>query len=139
MTTYNPGDNDSYMSKTDRRKLGLQISRDPKQRVEVATGGAFNGKHVIRLSFSQQSKGATEIEMFDELKTSLTSVKKTADDNNVVVFTKEAVNTYKGDDMLPAIDILSNILVPLSQNPLMYPITIPSTDAVRCGPISNNV
>ena len=74
--------------------------RKSGRRVGVANGGASKGKFVTRLPLPQLSPKAAEADTFNEFKTSLMSVGKTADDGNVSVFTKEDVKVYKEEDIL---------------------------------------
>ena len=98
--TYDSGADGNYMSEEDRARLGLPILRESTKRVKSANGGASKGKHVTALPFFQLSREAAEADTFDEFKTSLTSVGKTADDGNVSVFTKKGVKIYKEEDVL---------------------------------------
>ena len=98
--TCNSGADGNYMSEANRAKLGLPILRESIKRVKVAGGEASKGKHVTKLSFPQLSKKAAEADTFDDFKTSLMKVWKTADDGNVSMFTKEGVKIYKEKDIL---------------------------------------
>ena len=89
--TYDSRANGNYMSEEDRARLGLPILRESTKRVKSAKGGSSKGKHVTALLFPQLSGEAAEAGIFDEFKTSLMSVEKTADGENVSVFTKEGV------------------------------------------------
>ena len=100
MITYDSGADGNYVSKEDQARLGMPTLRQSKRRVGVANGGASKGKFVTRLPFPELSKKAAESDTFDEFKTSLMSVGKTADDSNVSVFTKEDVKIYKEEDGL---------------------------------------
>ena len=93
--TYDSRADRNYMSEEDRAKLGLPILRKSSKRVKSANGGASTGRHVTALPFPQLSGKAAEADTFDEFKTSLMSVGKTADDGNVSVFTNEGVKVYK--------------------------------------------
>ena len=98
--TYDSGADGNYMNKADRAKLGLPILRESTKRVKLANGEASEGKHVTALPFRQLSEKAAEADTFDEFKTYLMSVWKTADDGNVSVFAKEGVKKYKKEDVL---------------------------------------
>ena len=98
--TYDSGTDIHYISKTDRANLGLLILCWSTKRVWVANGGARKGKHMTTLPFPQLSKKAAEADTFDDFKTSLMKVWKTADDGNVSMFTKEGVKIYKEKDIL---------------------------------------
>ena len=98
--TYNSGADGHYMSEEDRAKLGLPILWESTKRVRSANEGASKGNHMTALPFPQLSRKAAEADTFDEFKTSLMSVGKTADDGNVSVFTKEGVKIYKEEDVL---------------------------------------
>ena len=88
------------MSEDDRARLRLPILHASTKRVGVANGAASKGKVVTKLPFPQLSDEAAEADTFDEFKTSLMSVGKTADDGNVSVFTKDDVKVYKEQDIL---------------------------------------
>ena len=98
--TYDSGADGNYVIKRDRAKLGLPILRKSHKRVGVANGGISTGKHVTRLPFEQLSDETVEADTFDEFKTSLMSVGKTADNGNVSVFTERDVKVYKEADVL---------------------------------------
>ena len=91
MVTYNSGADGYYLSKKDRKKLGLPILRISDKKVGVANGGACNGKYVTTLPLPQLSSKAAEADTFKEFPTSLISVGKAADDGNVSIFTKYGV------------------------------------------------
>ena len=91
---YDLGADENYMSEDDRAELGLPILRKSNKRVKSANGGASTGRHVTVLPFPQLSGKAVEADTFDEFKTSLISVGKTADGRNVSVFTNEGVKVY---------------------------------------------
>jgi hypothetical protein len=98
--TYDSGADGNYMSEANRAKLGLPILRVSTKRVKVVNREASKGKHVTALPFPQLSEKAAEADTFNEFKTSLMSVGKTADDDNLSVFMKEGVNIYKEEDVL---------------------------------------
>ena len=98
--TYDSGADDNSMSKEDRARLGLPILRESPKRAKSANGRASKGKHVTALPSPQLSGEAAEADFFDEFKTSLMSVGKTADDGNVSVFTKKGVRIYKEENVL---------------------------------------
>ena len=89
-----------YLSKKDRKKLGLPILRISDKKVGVANGGACNGNYVNSLPFSQLSRKLAEADKFKEFPTSLMSVGKTDDDGNVSIFTKYGLPLYKEEDVL---------------------------------------
>ena len=98
--TYGSGADGNYMSEEDRARIGLPILWESTERVKSVNGGASKGKHVMALPFPQLSGEAAEEDTFDELKTSLMSVGKMADDRNVSVYTKEGVKIYKEEKVL---------------------------------------
>ena len=95
MLTYDSGADGNYLSKKDRKKLGLPILRISGNKVGVANGGACNGNYVTTLPFPQLCKRAAEEYTFEEFRTSLMSVGKTYDDGNVSIFTKDGATVYK--------------------------------------------
>ena len=100
MLTYDSGADGHYLSKKDRKKLGILILKVSARKVEVANGGACNGKYVTTLPFLQISNRAAEAETFEEFPISLMSVGKTADNSNVSIFTKDGLIVYKEEDVL---------------------------------------
>ena len=76
------------MSKVDRIVLVFPILQALNKRVGVANGGTIREKYVTSLPFPKFSKKAAEADTFEEFKTLLMSVGKTADEGNVSVFTK---------------------------------------------------
>ena len=100
MITYDSGVDGNYVSEEERARLGMLILQKSKRRVGVANGVASKGKFVTRLPFPHLSNKAAEADTFDDFKTSLMSVGKTADDGNVSVLTREAVKIYKEEDIL---------------------------------------
>ena len=74
--------------------------RDSANKVGVADDGACNGKYVTKQPFPQLSNKAAEADTFKEFSISLISVGKTANDGNVLMFTKEVVTVYKEEDVL---------------------------------------
>ena len=95
MLTYNSGADGHYLSKKDRKKLGLLILRVSAKKVGVANSGACNGKYVNTLPVPQISNRAAESDTFEEFPTSLMSVGKKADNGNMSIFTKDGVTVYK--------------------------------------------
>ena len=89
MLTYDSGADGHYLSKEDRKKLGLPILRLSAKKAGVENGGACNGKYVTKMPFPKLSNRAAEVETFEEFPTSLMSVGKTADNGNVSIFTKK--------------------------------------------------
>ena len=67
--------------------------RISEKKLGVANGGACNGKYVTTLPLPQISNKAAEADTFEELL--LMSVRKTADNGNVSIFTKYGVTVYK--------------------------------------------
>jgi hypothetical protein len=53
--TYNSGANGDYISKKDRRKVGLPILRPSTRKVGVTNGGTSKAKYVTQLPFQQLS------------------------------------------------------------------------------------
>ena len=88
MLTYYSGADIHYLSKEDRKNLGLPILRVSAKKVGVADGGACNGKYVTKLPLPKLSNRAAEADTFEEFPTSLMSVGKKADDGNVSIFAK---------------------------------------------------
>ena len=66
----NSGADGHYLSKKDRKKLGLSILNFYAKKVGVANSGTCNGKYVTKLPFPQLSKKAAEADTFKELPTS---------------------------------------------------------------------
>ena len=100
MITYYSGEDNHYMSESDRIRLGLPILRSPHKRVAVANAGTSIGKYVTRLPFPQISTATEEADTFEEFPASLMSIGKTSDDGNVSIFTDEKLQVYKEADIL---------------------------------------
>ena len=100
MITYDSGADNHYMSEADRIRLELPIFRPSHKRITVANGGTSAGKYVTHLPFSQLSTTTAEADTFEEFPSSLMSVGKTSDDENVSIFTDEKVQVYKEEDVL---------------------------------------
>ena len=64
MVTYNSGADGYYLSKKDRKKLGLPILRISDKKVGAANGGACNGKYVTKLPLPQLSIKVAEADTF---------------------------------------------------------------------------
>ena len=60
MVTYNSGADEYYLSKKDRRKLGLPILRILDKKLGVANGNSCNGKYVTSLPLPQLSSKVAE-------------------------------------------------------------------------------
>ena len=99
MLTYDSGADGHYLSEKDRKKLGLTILRVFSKKVGVANGGECNGKYVTKLTFPKLSKKLAYADTLDEFPTSLMSVGKTADSDNMEIFTKEGVTFYKEENV----------------------------------------
>ena len=90
------------MSEANRKKVALPILRKSMRQVGVANEGpsTSKGRHLTQLTFRQLSSEAAEADTFDEFKTSLMSVGKTADDGNDSIFTVEDLTVFKEKDIL---------------------------------------
>ncbi len=66
MITYDSGANGHYISKKDRRKVGLPIIRKSTRRVSVANGGVSQAKFVTQLLFKALSARATQADTFQD-------------------------------------------------------------------------
>ena len=86
MLTYNSVIDGHYLSKKDRKQLGLPILCVSANIIGVTNGGVCNRNYVIKLQFPQLFNRAVEADTFEEFPTSLISVGKTADDGNVSIF-----------------------------------------------------
>ena len=62
--TYDSGADRHYLSKKDRKKVGLPILRVSAKKVCVENGGAYNGKYIPKLPFTQLSNKAVEADTF---------------------------------------------------------------------------
>ena len=100
LVTYDLGANGHYLSKKDRRTLGLPILRMSTKKVCVANGDVCTGKYVTLLPFLQLSETAAEANTFNDFPNLLMSIGKTADNGNISIFTKEGISIYKEEDVL---------------------------------------
>ena len=80
--------------------MGLPILRVSDNKVGVTNGGACNVKYFTKLPFPHLSNKAAESDTFKEFSISLISVGKTANNGNVLMFTREGVTVYKEEDVL---------------------------------------
>ena len=88
------------MSEADRKELALPILREFTRQIGVANGGTRKWRRVTQLPFQQLSKKVAEADTFNKFKTSLMSVGRIADDDNISVFTAEDVKVFKEKDSL---------------------------------------
>ena len=95
MITYKSGADNCYMSEDDKIRLKFPILRPSHKRVAVSNGGTSKGEYVTHLPFTQPSTTTAEAGTFEEFLSSLMSVGKTSDDENVSIFTDEKVQVYK--------------------------------------------
>ena len=65
MLTYNSGADGHYLSKEDRKKLGIPIFHVSAKKVGVANGGACNGNYVTKLTSPQLFNRAAEADKFE--------------------------------------------------------------------------
>ena len=65
MLTYNSSTDGHYLSKKDRKQLGLLILRVSSKKVGLTNGGACWGKHVTKLPFPQLSNRVAEADTFE--------------------------------------------------------------------------
>jgi hypothetical protein len=100
MITYDSGANGHYISKKDRRKVGLPIIKKSTRQVGVANGGVSQAKFVMQLPFKALSARATPADTFQDFPSSLMSMGKTADDGTISNFTKDGVTVHKEMDVL---------------------------------------
>jgi hypothetical protein len=100
LVTNNSGADGHCISEKDRHKLGLPLLRISAKKIGVANGDTCRGKYVTALPFPQLSKKAAEEDTFNDFPTSLMSVRKTADDGNISIFTKEGISVYKEENVL---------------------------------------
>ena len=100
MVTYDSGADGHYISEKDRKTVSLPILRISAKKVGVAIGSTCKGQYVTALPFPQLSTKAAEANTFNDFPTSLMSVRKTADDGNISIFTKEGVSVYKEEEVL---------------------------------------
>ena len=98
--TYDSDADNHYVSEAERIKLKLPILRPSHKRTAVANGGTSEGKYVTRILFPQLSTISAEADTFEEFSSSLMSVGKTSNDENVYIFTHGKVQVYKGADVL---------------------------------------
>ena len=80
--------------------MGLPILRISSKKAGVANGGSSSGKYVTRLPFPQLSRKPAEVDIFNNFPTYIMSVRKTLEDGNVSIFTKEGVSVYKKKDVI---------------------------------------
>ena len=64
MLTYDSGADRHYLNKKDRKKVGLPIFPVSANKVGVENGGAYNGKYITKLLFTQLSNKAVEADTF---------------------------------------------------------------------------
>ena len=64
MLTYDSGADRHYLIKKDIKKVGLPILRVSDKKVGVENGGAYNGKYITKLPFTQLSNKAVEADTF---------------------------------------------------------------------------
>ena len=64
MLTYDSGSDRHYLIKKDIKKVGLPILRVSDKKVGVENGGAYNGKYITKLLFTQLSNKAVEADTF---------------------------------------------------------------------------
>ncbi len=95
MVTYNLGADGHYISKKDRRKVGLPIIQKSTRQVGVANGGVSQAKFVTQLPFKDLSAKAKQADTFQDFLSSLMSVGKTANDGTISIFTKNGVTVHK--------------------------------------------
>ena len=88
-----------YVSKDIRPKADMPILRKLTKQVGVVDAGTFQGKWETKLPLSQLSKRATNADSFEKIPTSLMSLGKTNDDDNVSIFTKDGVTIHKELDV----------------------------------------
>ena len=100
MATYDSGADGHYLSEKDRNTAGLPIPSISTKKVGMANGSRCKGQYVTALLFPQLSPKAAEADTFNDLPTSLMSVGKTADNDNISIFIKEGVAVYKEEDVL---------------------------------------
>ena len=100
MITYDSGADGHYISEKDRKTAGLPILRASNKRVAVANGATSKAKNVTQLPFVGLSQKASQADTFDDFPTSLMSVRWTADDGMVSIFTNEGVTVHKEQDVL---------------------------------------
>ena len=100
MVTYDSGADGHYLSEKDRKTVGLPIQRISAKKVSVVNGSTCKGQYVTALLFLQLSTKAVEADTFNDFPTSLMSVRKTADDGNISIFTLEGVSVNKEEDVL---------------------------------------
>jgi hypothetical protein len=100
MITYDSGADGHYISKRDRKLVGLPILRPSTKRVAVANGETSTAKHVTKLPFKHLSAKASQVDSFDEFPSSLMSVGKLSDNGTVSIFTKDGVTVHKEQDVL---------------------------------------
>ena len=100
MITYNPGIDGHNISKCDRVVAGLPILRQSTKRVDVANGSTSQAKHVTNLQFKQLSLQATQAFSFANFRISLMSVRETAEDGTISIFTKDGVRIHNKQDVL---------------------------------------
>ena len=100
MVTYDSGADGHYLSKKDRKSVGLWLIRILAKKAGMANGSTCKGQYVTALPFPQIFPKAADADTFDDFLASLMSVGKTADDCNISIFTKEGVKVYKEEDVL---------------------------------------
>jgi len=100
MITYNSGADGHYLSKRDRKSVGLPIIQPSTKRVGVANGGTSTARHISCLPFKQLSDRATSADSFEDFPSSLMSVGKMSDNGTISIFTKEGVTVHREQDVL---------------------------------------
>ena len=100
MVMYDSGAGGHYLSKKDKKSVGLPILRISAKKVGVANGSTCKGQYITALPFPQLSPKTAEANTFNDFPTSLMNIGKTADNGNISIFTKEGDDVYKEEDML---------------------------------------
>ena len=66
MITYNSGTDGHYLSKRNRKSVGLPIIQPSTKQVSVANGGTSTARHVSHLPFKQLSDQAASADSFED-------------------------------------------------------------------------
>ena len=85
---------------TERKQASLSFNQRSTKRVSVTNESTNSGKFVTKIPFPQLSEQAAEASTFQEFVTSLMSVGKTVDDDNISFFTKDGITVHKEQDVL---------------------------------------
>jgi hypothetical protein len=100
MATYDSGADGHHLNKADRINANLPILRPSTKRVGVANGGTSEATHETEVPIAKLSRRAKQADTFHDFPQSLLSVGTVADNNTVLIFTKDGVTVHHESDVL---------------------------------------